>query len=140
MAKSILCRWFGIGGSPKAYREQVEREGVLLIEAGIGGSLTFINFRSPSRSSGWRRTWFVGSIVLTEPHFLAFGFIRPVIGVGWKDDAFTSLACSVEKPGRLCVAYDASTFNPDWSGNVEVRFSTSRAATILRLVRERIRG
>ena len=138
MGKSLLYRWFGTGKVPKKYREQIEREGVLLSEEGIGGSITFINFRSPTRRSGWRRTWFLGSIVLTEQHFLAFGFTQPVIGVGWNDDVTKKLTCSVEKRERLCVAYDASTFNDDWSGDIEVRFSTPRAAEILRDIQDRI--
>ena len=45
MGKSFLYRWFGTGKVPKKFREQIEREGVLLSEEGIGGSITFINFR-----------------------------------------------------------------------------------------------
>jgi hypothetical protein len=77
--------------------------------------------------------------VLTEEHFLAFGFGQPMVGVGWKDDAMQDLDCSVEAGTRLCAKYDAATFNDDWSGNMELRFTTPRAAEFLRIIRERVK-
>ena len=59
----------------------LEQEGIVLLEEGISGSVTFRKFRAPWKRYGYRRNWFVGSVVLTEIRFAAFGFSRPVINV-----------------------------------------------------------
>jgi hypothetical protein len=37
----------------------------------------------------------------------------------------------------LCVAFDASLFNSDWSGSVEYRFRTPEAPRFLELLQKR---
>ena len=132
--KTLLYRLFRIGKIPKVVADQIQKEGVLLQDEGIGGSITFRNFRAPGRRHGWKRTWFTGSIVLTKDHFLAFNFSKPVIGLSWAEDALKELNCSLEKENILCVKFDASTFNEDWSGDVEVRFRTPLAKQILEVI------
>ena len=103
-------------------------------DEGIAGSVTFRNFRAPGRYHRWRRTWFSGSIVLTREHFLAFQYSKPIIGVPWKDERMNALRCSLEDENTLCVGFDASTFHDDWSGDVEVRFSTPMAGVFLETI------
>ena len=136
MSRSILYRLFGIGKIPEHARAQIESEGVVLLEEGIGGSVTFRNFRAPGKRYGWRRNWLLGSIALTQAHFLAFGFSRPVIGVRWRDVRMQKLRCTLEKENVLLVEFDAATFNDDWSGEMEIRFSTPRARAILSIIRQ----
>ena len=138
MRKTLLYRLFGTGSIPDDALSQVRIEGVLLSDEGIGGSLTFRNFRAPGRYSGWRRTWFSGSLVLTRKHFLAFRYAQPVIGVAWDDEKVTKLNCSLEKKNTLCVQFDASTFEEDWSGDLEVRFSTPLARSFLEKIKRKI--
>ena len=113
---------------------QIEKEGILLQDEGIGGSITFRNFKGPGRRHGWKRTWFTGSIVLTKETFLAFNFSNPVIGISWADDKLNELTCSLENEDVLCVKYDASAFNDEWEGNIEVRFRTQLATQILEVI------
>lgn len=136
MSKSLLFRLFGTGKIPKDAVAQIQKEGVVLQDEGIGGSLTFRNFRGPGRRHGWKRTWFTGSIVLTREHVLAFAYGRTIIGVSWVDDKRKALHCSLEKDDVLCIKYDASTFNDDWSGNIEVRFRTPLAARFLATINQ----
>ncbi len=131
MKKTILYRLFKAGSIPKDARSQILIEGIVLSDEGISGSLTYRNFRAPGRYSGWRRTWFSGSLVLTRQHLLAFGFSKPVIGVAWDDEKINALDCTLLNRRTLSFRFDASTFNSDWSGDLEVRFSTPLARSFL---------
>ncbi len=136
MSKTLLYRLFKIGSIPKGALRQIQKEGVILQDEGIGGSITLRKFRAPGRYHGWRRTWFSGSIVLTQEHFLAFQYSKPVIGVGWDDDELKQLDCALEDGHTLCVGFDASTFNDDWSGSIQVSFATPLARLFLETIEQ----
>jgi len=130
----LLYRLFGIGKIPAHAVQQIRREGVLLQDEGIGGCVTFRNFRAPGKRYGWRRTWFSGSVVLTREHFLAFKYSQPIVGVSWNDVKLNKLNCYVDQGDRLCVEFDASTYHQGWSGNITVRFSTPLARAFLQKI------
>ncbi len=132
MAKSLLYRLFKIGRVPKQAAEQIAQEGLILQQEGIGGSITFRNFRAPGKYFSWRRKWFLGSVVLTRERFRVFWFANRIISVPWDSDQLSALRCRLEGEDALIVGFDASTFNEDWSGEIEVRLSTSSAAELLR--------
>lgn len=96
MNKTLLYRLFKAGQIPKDAVNQIRIEGVVLSDEGIAGSIIFRNIRSPGRYSGWRRSWFSGSIALTRKHFLAFSYSKPIIGVSWDDPKIKELKCSVK--------------------------------------------
>lgn len=131
MSKSIFYRLFRAGAVPENAREQIFREGLVLKEEGVCGSLTMRNFRAPGRFHGVKKQWFTGSIVLTEQHLLAFGWKLPVIGLAWNDPRISAMVGVLEKPGELCFSYDASEFDKDWSGQIEIRYRTPLAPNIL---------
>ena len=139
MSKTLLYRIFGTGKVPKKYLAQIQNEGVILQDEGVGGSITFRNFRSPGRRSGWRRNWFTGSIVLTREHLLGFAFSRQIIGVAWHTEEIRQLSLSVDDPDILCVEFDASKFNEEWSGEVEVKFRTPLASRLITEIKGRTR-
>lgn len=140
VSKTLCYRLFKAGRVPKHVEAQIEKEGVVLREEGIGGSVTYRNFRAPGRYSSWRRKWFTGSIVLTNAHFLAFRYSTPILGVPWKDRRIKALDCFLKGDEILCVAFDAALFNDDWSGDVEVRFRTSRAQSFLEVIQTQVRS
>ncbi len=136
MKKTLIYRLFRIGQIPLRARQQIEREGVVMQEEGIAGSVTFKDFRAPGKSYSHRRNWFSGSLILTEKHLLAFRFSRSIIGVAWDDPRARQLEYSLEDENSLLVAFDASTFNEEWSGRVELRFSTAVAADFLHRIEQ----
>lgn len=138
MRKTLLYRLFKTGKIPKTARSQMLKEGVILQDEGIPGSITFKKFRAPGKYHGWKRNWFSGSIVLTRKHFLAFRYSEPVIGVAWDDDKSKKLECSIENRNTLCVKFEVSTFNEDWSGRLEIRFSTPMAQSFQREIKRKI--
>lgn len=138
MGKTLLYRIFGVGRLPRNVEDQIQREGVVLRDEGIRGSVTFRRFRAPGRYHGWKRSWFSGSIALTRQHFLAFKYSRPIIGVPWDHDKLEELTVRLEGENTLCVAFEASVFQEDASGEVEVRLSTPLAREALGQI-ERLR-
>jgi len=131
MNKTIMYRVFGFGKIPKDAVSQFNIEGIVLSEEGIGGSITYRNFRAPGRYSGWNRSWFSGSLVLTRKHLLAFRYSKPAIGLAWDDERIRQLDFSLIGADKLSIRYEASTFNEDWSGNIELRYCFPRARTFL---------
>jgi len=127
MKKTILHRIFGWGRIPSKYAPTLHAEGIILLDEGIGGSVTFTKFKAPGRYHSWKQSWFTGCIVLTERTFAAFAFARPLIYVPLDHENISELECSIGESGALLVRYDASAFNENWSGTIECRFKTPRA-------------
>jgi hypothetical protein len=141
MTKTLFYRFFRIGGLSGQLKAQLESEGILLLDEGIWGSVTYIKFHRPGMSSGWEREWFSVSLVITQTRFAAIGSrSRPMINVPFADERFSGLVFSVEKAGLLQVAFDASLFHSDWSGTLEYRFHTSEAQAFMDMVKVRSAG
>lgn len=131
MKKTLLHRLFGWGKIPKEFASTLQGEGIILLDEGISGSITFRKFKAPGRYHSWKRSWFTGSIVLTEKTFAAFSIKKPLIYVPLDHKNFYELSCTIEKSDTLAVTYDASAFNEKWSGTIECRFKTSQAQMFL---------
>lgn len=138
MGKTLIYQIFKIGKIPQNVRSQINREGIVLQEEGIGGSVTFKKFRAPGKYYGWKRNWFSGSIVLTQENFLAFQFTKQIIGVSWNNEKINCLNCFLENENTFCVEFDAANFNENWSGNITVKFSTPLAPSFLETIEQLI--
>ena len=138
MTKTFLYRLFGVGRMPAQWRTTIESEGIVLIDEGIAGSVTYRDFRAPGKRSAWRKVAFSGSIALTKTRLLALQYANPVINIPLDDERFKQLRISVAGEETLLVAFDPSLFHNDWSGTMEYRFRTSQAQTIFETLRERI--
>ena len=136
MKKALLHRFFGWGRIPKRYAPTLCDEGIVLLDEGIGGSVTFKRFRAPGRYHSWKRSWFIGSIVLTERTFAAFALVKPLIYVPLDHGNISELHCTMEGGDTLLVEYDASAFDEKWSGTVACRFKTSKAHEFLERLHE----
>lgn len=127
MKKTLLYRLFGIGKIPGSVASALSSEGVILADEGFKGTVTYLNFRAPHRYSNWRRQWCTASIAMTNVRLAAFQYAKPLIDVPFSDSRFRGLNFTVEDDGALLVAFDASLFHDDWSGNLEYRFFTPAA-------------
>jgi hypothetical protein len=137
MKKTLLYRFFGIGKIPASHSSAIQSEGVIIADEGIKGTVTYINFRAPWRYSNWKRQWCTASIALTNARLIAFQYAGLVIDVPFTDERFRQLNFSVEDNGALLVAFDASLFHDDWSGNLEYRFFTPSAREFLSKLTEK---
>lgn len=134
MSKTLLYRLFGLGKIPRDAIDQIQKEGIVLQDEGIGGSVTFKRFRAPGKYYSWRRNWFSGSVVLTKEHFLAFRYSAPIIGVSWGDEKIRKLDVQLENENVLVVGFEASTFQEEASGDIEVRLSTPIARELVKQI------
>ncbi len=114
-----------------AYRSQLQPEGIVLFEEDVKGSMTFRNFRSPDRYASWRKVLITSLIALTKTRLLALKGSSPIIDVPFTDERLRRMKFSLEGEKTLLVAFDANLFQPEWSGEIEYRFKTSRAKLLL---------
>ena len=138
MAKTLLYRFFGVGKIPDQLVAQLRSEGILISDEGIKGSVTYLNFRSPVRYANWKRQWYTASVVLTDTRLVGLRFSQPIINVPLADERIRKMNFSHEADSAFLVAFDASLFHPDWSGNIEYRFRTEYAQALVDKLRERI--
>jgi hypothetical protein len=131
MSKTFLYRLFGIGKLPAELTDALESEGIILLDEGIRGTVTYRNFRAPGRYSNWKRQWFSAAIILTKERLLAFRLRSKIINVPLTDERFRQLRVSLEDEDTLLIAFDASLFQADASGTIEYRFRTPHAKTFL---------
>ena len=131
MAKTLSYRLIGLGKIHEPLASQLKGEGILMLDEGIRGSATYINFRAPGKASNWKRRWFTASIALTRVRLWAQMYAQTIIDVPVTDERLKSMEFSVEGDGTLLVAFDASLFHNDWSGRIEYRFRTAQALAFL---------
>ena len=135
MGKPLLYRLFGIGKIPEPLRSQLQREGIVLLDEAVKGSVTYRDFSAPGKRDLWRRQWFVAAIALTKVRLMTLRGIDPTINVPLSDERISALRYSLEKGGAvLCIAFDAGLFHDDWSGTIEYRFRTPEASRLLELL------
>src|SRR5207237_8746057 len=97
---------------------QLKNEGVILLDEGVKGSVTYRNFRAPGKRFSWRRQAFTGSIALTKTRLLGLWSSNTIINVPLADERIRAMHYSLEGDDGLCVAFDASLFPADWSGRI----------------------
>ncbi|MEK6337045.1 MAG: hypothetical protein AABM67_19150 [Acidobacteriota bacterium] len=131
MTKTISYRLLGLGKIHEPLASQLKAEGILLLDEGIRGSATYINFRAPGKASNWLRRWFTASIALTRVRLWAQMYAQNIIDVPVTDERLKSMQFSIEGDGTLLVAFDASLFHSDWSGRIEYRFQSAQARAFL---------
>src|SRR4051812_11625650 len=131
MLKTLLAKLFGAGQPPVQLADTLQSEGIVLIDEGIKGSVTYIDFRAPGKYSGWRRQWYKASLALTGTRLFALRSANTLIDVPLRDERIHRMRFSVEENGTLLVAFDASLFHADWSGTIEYRFKTGQAQLFL---------
>lgn len=131
MAKTFLYRFFGIGKLPAYLVAEFHAEGLVSLDEGIRGTVTYINFRGGGRISNWKRQWFGAAIVLTQKRLVAYRLRHPIIDIALDDLRLKQMEFSIEESGTFLAAFDASLFQPDWSGRIEYRFRTPIASQLL---------
>lgn len=138
MAKSLLYRLMGIGKIPESLMSQLNNEGVILLDEGVKGSVTYRDFRAPGRRDSWRRQWSSASIALTKTRLFGLMNSSPVINVPLADKRIKAMQYTLESGPTLCVTFDVSLFHADWSGTVEYRFRTPQAQQFFEFLTKQI--
>lgn len=131
MGKSIFYKLFRLGRFPKAMVPILESEGIVLQDQGVWGSVTFRKFRAPGKIYNYRKSGFVGSVVITELRFAAFAFSKPLVNLPLEKEKLELLDLSVPKRNQLLVNFNAGDFHEGWKGTLKCRFSTELADMFL---------
>jgi len=131
MSQTFLYRLFGIGKVPKKVNEVLRLEGVILQEEGLSGSITYRNFKAPGKRFGYKKSWFSGSLTITEKRFVGLAFSRFLINIPLEEDKFSALDITVEGQSTLLIAFDPSVFDPQQSGQILCKFHTPKAQLYL---------
>jgi hypothetical protein len=105
VAKTLLYRLFGLGKIPAQFMTTLKSEGILAVDEGIKGSVTYRDFRAPGKYSAWRRQWFTGCIVLTQVRLVSIQSLSQAIDVPLTDERIRSMRISAREgrhsPGRF---------------------------------------
>jgi hypothetical protein len=118
-------RWARRGGMPDSVREELEREGLELLEERLEGTVTYRGYEILGQrpTSGVQKT--IASLALT-PRRLAIRGTGAVL----LDAPPGPVTASVPERGVLMLAYQAEDVYASRSGSVELRLRIPRAEDI----------
>jgi hypothetical protein len=125
----------GAGRLTDDLRASLNAEGVVLLDEGLPGTVTYINYRAPHHRSNWRKVAFTGAIAITGQRFVvAASRGGKHIDVPLTDERRKAVTVSADGADKVLFSVDPSAFDPQKSGTVEVRLRTSRAPEVVALL------
>ncbi len=136
MNPTRLYRYLGLGRTPKRYKDQLQAEGILFLGEGISGVVTFKDFQTLERRYSWKRSLFIGSVVVTVKTLAVFALIRPVFLLPLGNGQQSKLHCELVDGNHLSIGFDATAFSEQWSGEVECRIRTTQAGKLFEVLSE----
>jgi hypothetical protein len=128
-----------MGALPEPLRAEGQAEGVVLIEEGVVGHVTYRHYRAPRHRYGYARKGTGFALVLTQKRLLVVTGRYRHIDVPWAAPQMAALVFSAED-GALKIAYDAAKFHPDRSGSVEIVLYCAQPEQVLEQIRSRNRA
>lgn len=126
MFTALLGRLFGIGRVPESMRNKLEDEGVILLEEGLPGSIGFRNFRGPGQFKLWAKKGMIGWLVLTKKQLCMYGNVG-VLNINIPREQFAKVTATVENLSHLQIKIEIGDFEPNYSGEITLRFKTPTA-------------
>lgn len=123
---------------PESQMAEFRSGGLELIYEWIAAKLTYLNFKAPGKRFGYKTLWFKSSLVITKTPVWATSFGKLAINVRFTDERIRSMKFSVEDGERLLVSFDASLFQPTWSGTLEYRFTIPDSQNCVDLINTEI--
>jgi hypothetical protein len=127
VANPLTALLFGRGDVSDSRRVALEAEGVVHLEQGLKGSITYRHYRAPGRRSNWRKQAIRAALVLTRRRLAVFVRTRPIVDVAFDDARISGLEVRAER-GALLIDLDASTFNAQASGQITIRLRCAAPA------------
>jgi hypothetical protein len=126
----------GSGRLPVQVRALLATEGVVLLDEGLSGSITYRHYHAPGTSFSFRKVAVSGAIVVTNDRLVVWAAKSRAIDVPLRDPIRAALTIipTGNPPDGLTFRYDAAAFSPDRKGTVEVHLRTSAAIAVLQLL------
>jgi hypothetical protein len=136
---NAIRTWFAnIGKLPAALMSELQNEGIILMNEKLRGTITYRDFHAPGKRFLYKKSAFTSTIVVTKTRLFATSFSKPAINVPFTDDRIRAMKFSVEDGPKLLIVFDASLFQPKWSGKLEFRFKTPDAQQFLDTIQQQI--
>jgi hypothetical protein len=126
---------FGSGRLPKMVRDQIQGEDLLLLEEGLGGSITYRHYKAPGKRARLKKVGISGAICITDRRLLVWGARGKLVDVPFDDERFAAIEVEAEEPDRALFAWEAGLFHDNRSGRVEVRLHPVQATQVVVLVK-----
>ena len=126
---------FGDGRFPEDVRAGLESEGVVFLEEGLWGSITYRHYRAPRTRSALRKTGMVGAVAVTTQRIVVWGARHRQIDIPLSDPRLAAFDVAAERPDRIVFAFDAEAFSTERSGRIEVRLRGVEADRLVGLVK-----
>ncbi len=138
MFKTIRTWLANLHKLPETQMAEFRAEGLLLIDEWIKAKLTYRNFHAPGKYFGIKTVWFNSFVVVTNTRIFVTAFGKTAINVPFTDERIRKMSFTVEDGTKLLVSFDASLFQPDWSGTLEYCFTLNNAQQYLDIIHEKI--
>jgi hypothetical protein len=127
----------GAGEFPPDLRQSLEAEGIMALDQGLPGSITYRHYRAPRRYSSYRKEGMTGAIAVTGQRLVVWGRRTRQIDVPLIHPSRALIEVRTEPPDHLYFSYDAAKLSSDRSGSVEIHLRTPAAAHIMELLSRR---
>lgn len=121
MSKSILYRLFKIGEIPLRLKQKLLSDGLIHLEEGVRASIAYRNYKSANRYSYRRKVGFIAAVGFSKKLFLATKGNYKFVDIPLDNEKWKYLKIGQFKK-TLSISYDANLFNPEESGEIELRF------------------
>lgn len=127
MKKTILYRLFGVGSVPEDLRPVLEREGVIVLDEGIGGWFVAEHVNGPGRRYRHRSEGFSGCLAVTMARVVCYTYGKRQINISVEDPKVANLYVDTPTEQKLCLSFESSNFRKGWQGVIVFRFVTDKA-------------
>lgn len=127
MGKTMLYRLFGLGRFSPTLQAEIEAEGIIVQDEGIGGWLVERNLRMPGRRTLYKVRSFTGGLALTRRRFIVQTYRTLQVNLPLDDPRLVDLHVTAPHVARLTLAYDLHIFKPEYRGAIELRLNTTQA-------------
>jgi hypothetical protein len=127
MKKTMLYRLFGVGSVPKKLRPVLEREGVVVLDEGIGGWFVTKHVNGPGKRYRHRTEGFSGCLAVTKARVLCYTYGKRQINISVEDPKIAGLYVDTPTEQKLCLSFESSNFREGWQDVIVFRFGTDKA-------------
>lgn len=128
MKKTILYRLLGLGSVPKKLQSVLEKEGIIVLDEGMGGWFITKHVNGPGKRYRYRSERFSGCLVITKARVVCYTNWKRQINISVADPKISKLYVDIPEEQRLSVSFESSAFRKDWRGVIEFRFNTENAS------------
>jgi hypothetical protein len=126
----------GAGQMPAELKTALAADGLVLLEEGVSGSVTYRHYRAPGEYASFKKQAVNAAVGVSAHRVIVWdGRIRQVDGPPGLLIA-GGLTVAAPEPDDLHISYDAARFSTQRSGSVDIRLRTAQAGRIVSLLTE----